>query len=294
VYISRIGIPFFRNPNPVLQFEEIMPPAIGMIIAFPSEAAHMAGRRGWRKRDGYAFRRQVLPGGIDLLTGLSGMGIENARGAAKRLVEQGAAALVNTGISGGLDAGLQPGDLVIAGSVILVDAGKASGIWHADSETAVRAADRLAGEGIPSQCGRIMCSVRPVLSAAMKKEYGERFQSLAVDMESAGVAMAAAEAGLPFFIMRAVCDPFTQSIPPWLFDTLSTGGGVRLPRLFGEVARRPTAVIGLLRMLIRFRAACGALADAWTLLCSAGVPAFLFPPGGIEHDSDNGFPPHRN
>ncbi len=271
-----------------------MPPTIGMIIALPSEAARMAGRRGWRKRDGYAFRRQALPGGSDLLTGLSGMGIENARGAAGRLVEQGAAALVNVGVSGGLVAGLQPGNLVIAESVLLVDAGKISGIWHAERETVVRAADRLAAGGITSHCGRIMCSVRPVLSAAMKEEYGGRFQSLAVDMESAGVAMAAAEARLPFFIMRAVCDPFTQSIPPWLFDTLSTDGSVRLPRLFGEVARRPTAVIALSRMLIRFRAACGALADAWTLLCSGGGPAFLVPPRGTGHDSDNGFPPHRN
>jgi adenosylhomocysteine nucleosidase len=294
MYISRVGIPFFRNPDPALQFEEIMPPTIGMIIALPSEAAHMAGRRGWRKRDGYAFRRQALPGGIDLLIGLSGMGIGNARGAARRLVEQGAAALVNTGISGGLVAGLRPGNLAIAESVFLVDAGKVLGTWRSDRDAAAQAAGRLAAGGIPSHCGRIVCSVKPVLSAAVKKEYGESFQSLAVDMESAGVAMAAEEAGLPFFIMRAVCDPFTQSIPPWLFDNLSADGSFRLTRLGAEVARHPATMIDLLRMAIRFRRACGALADAWALLCSAGISASFLPQGGNEHGSDNGSPPHRN
>lgn len=270
-----------------------MPFAIGMIIALPSEATRLAQGKGWEKSGGYALQRQILPGGIDLFIGLSGMGIGNALRTAEELVQRGATMLVNAGISGGLVTGLRPGDLVIAESVLLVEKGQVSGTWRADRRAAVQAADLLAKGGILSRHGRIMTSVRPVLSASMKKKYGEQFHSLVVDMESAGVAMAAGEAGLPFFIMRAVCDPFMESIPPWLFSSLNGDGSVCVQKLFREVVRRPVSVVNLLRTQVRFRTACGALANAWTLLSRAPSSPFLFPPSKTVPDPDSGFRPHR-
>lgn len=249
-----------------------MPPVIGMIIALPSEAVRIFGRRGWQKNGRYICRRQILPGGAELLVGLSGMGIENARNTSCLLLEQGAAALVNVGISGGLDPELRPGDLIIGESFRLLDVRRILGTWHVREDVAMQAAQQLSARKSPLYSGRILSVAQPVLSVDMKRKMGEEFRSLTVDMESAGVAMAAVEAGISFFILRAVCDPLQQSVSPWLFDSLRADGSVRFQVVMGHVLRRPAAMLELLQMQHRFRTACKALAEGWGLLCT---PDFL-------------------
>ncbi len=247
----------------------MMSPVIGMIIALPSEAVRIIGRSGWRRNGRYACRRQTLPEGVELLIGLSGMGIENACNTARWLLKQGAAALVSIGVSGGLDPDLQPGELVIGKSVRLVDACRVLGTWPMPEDVVTQAAQQLATGKVSRRSGGILSLAEPVLSVEMKRKLGEEFRSLTVDMESAGVAMAAVESGISFFILRAVCDPLLQSVSPWFFDSLRADGSVRFQRLVGHILRRPAAMLELLLMQRRFRTACKALMVGWGLLCSS-------------------------
>ncbi|WP_051328158.1 hypothetical protein [Desulfatirhabdium butyrativorans] len=252
-----------------------MTSTIGMVIALPAEAFRILGRRGWRKEDGRLFRRQRLSAEIDLLCSISGMGIENGYAAAKRLIERdGAVALIHTGVSGGLVAGVHTADLIIAQRVLSVEAGNLAAGWLPDPEAAERTAGWLAAGHVAFHCGTILCMRQPVLSADAKKALHRDFGALAVDMESAGVAQAAEQGNIPAVFLRSVCDPFNESLPSWLSDSIMPDGRVRLTGLLGELLHRPTAVRELFRMQSRFHAACSALALAWTHLRRCGLPHF--------------------
>ncbi len=252
-----------------------MSPAIGMVIALPAEASRITGRRGWKINGDPAIRRRVLPGGVELLLGISGPGSENARGAARLLIKNGACALVSAGVSGGLAPNLFPGELVIAESVLMVMGERVVNHWRTDERLTVEAARWLAKRRTALHCGSVITVAEPLLGADAKRLAGETFSSLAVDMESAGVAMAASEEGLPFFILRAVCDPLCQSIPSWVPGCLKADGGIRFGALAAHLLRHPTGIIELLRMDSRFRTACGSLAQAWDALTRSGFPAIL-------------------
>ncbi len=246
-----------------------------MIIAMPAEAALVTGQRGWRTGNGCLRRRETLPGGVELAIGLSGMGPERCRIAARRLIDEGASALIHLGVSGGLALQLRPGELVIADSVMLIDEGLAQNRWQTDGEIAREARERLAARQVFAALGLIASSPRPILSSAMKKECAEEFQALAVDMESAGVTMAVEESGLPCLMLRAVCDAANHSVPVWLFEALNGDGSVRFAHLAGGLVRRPAAVAELLRMRLRFRTACLALREAWNILRASDFPSLL-------------------
>ena len=252
-----------------------MSPIIGIVIALPAEAALITGRRGRRHGDGHPPRRETLPGGVELAIGLSGMGPEKARLAARRLIADGAVALILLGVSGGLAPQLRPGELVIADSVLLADEGRAKNRWPTDGELARQAGERLAARQVFAALGPIVSSPRPILSTAVKKEFAEAFQALTVDMESAGVAMAAEESGHPCFMLRAVCDAADQSVPAWLFEVLNADGSVRFAQMAGALLRRPAAVTELLHMRLRFRTACLALREAWNILRASDFPSLL-------------------
>jgi nucleoside phosphorylase len=252
---------------------------IGMVIALPAEAVRILGRRGWRKEDGRVFRRQRLSADVDLLCAISGMGIENSHAAAKRLMERdGAVALIHTGVSGGLAAGVDPADRIIARRVLAVEAGNIRAGWHTDSEMAERAAEWLTARHMAFHGGTILCVRQPVLSADAKQALHRDFGALAADMESAGVAQVAEQGKIPAIFLRSVCDPFNESVPSWLSGCILPDGRVRLAALLGELLHRPTAVRELFRMQSRFHAACSSLAQAWAHLLRCGFPFVV--PGG--------------
>lgn len=248
-----------------------MKQTIGIIIALPSEAVRILGRRGWRKEAGRAFRRQPLDSATDLLCAISGTGIENGYAVGKRLVEHdGVTALINTGVSGGLRAGVGTAELILAEKIVRVDdAGRCCAIYPVNAQVVAK---RLAQENMTLHCGSILGMRRAVLSAESKAALGKEFDALAVDMESAGVAMAAEEGNVPLIALRSVCDPVTESIPGWLLDVLTPDGTVCSAGFIREIIRRPIAVRELFRMNRRFHAACGSLRKAWSHLLARGLP----------------------
>jgi 4-hydroxy-3-methylbut-2-en-1-yl diphosphate reductase len=138
--------------------------------------------------------RGAVPGARVLRTG---MGPRRARAAAAALVRpSGEWALAVAGLCGGLDPGLEPGDVVVASEVHGPDG-------TVDCPSAGPLAAALRRRGLRPRVG-------PVVSADHVVQGAERARLLAsgavaVDMESAWIA-AAASGGTPFAVLRVVLD----------------------------------------------------------------------------------------
>ncbi len=149
--------------------------------------------------------------------------------AAERLVGAGATTLLSFGLAGGLDPALQPGALVIPARVIDND-----GAWPAT--LLPRAEGTLFGGGTILETAR--------QKAALHRRTG----ALAIDLESAAVARVAAERGLRFGVVRAVCDPANRDLPPAALVALNASGRIGVWRVLRSILAEPTQVPGLIAL----------------------------------------------
>lgn len=257
-----------------------MNPAIGLVVALSAEARAMIGHGRWQQAERCLFRRSRLTDSTHLIVVRSGMGPENASAASKWLIGEGVAALAVSGVSGGLSPDLAPGDLVLADSVIQDDGNPVKETREGSSACVDMAYGALMDRGIPAYRGPIITVQRPVLSAGDKHALFAKTRALAVDMESAAVAAAAGNAGLPFLAFRAVCDAAGRSIPDDFLEFINQEGRARLFRLFRRLLLRPTLVSDLLRMNRDFGTALAGLGRAWRPTIRDVLPS-LVPPIGM-------------
>lgn len=158
-----------------------------------------------------------------------------AEQAAERLVAEGASALLSFGLAGGLVANLRPGDVVVpmgvveAGRIRPTDAalsrilgGWSGGMIAAEADIVARAADKAA-LATSSLCG-------------------------SVDLESGAVARVAERHGIPFAVLRAICDPVERDLPPAALVTLNARGAIAVTRLAGSILRRPWQIPDLIAL----------------------------------------------
>lgn len=167
-----------------------------------------------------------------------------AQDAAARLIGQGAEAIVSFGLCGGLDPGLRPGALILAESVKDRD-GECFG---ADPAWRSRMLDRLQAAGVMPLGGSLLGCGHAVASAAEKQRLHRTLDAAAVDMESHGIARAAARAGVPFLALRAVADPAARSLPQAALAALGPDGGLRRGALAGALLSRPWEIVAMIRL----------------------------------------------
>ena len=158
-----------------------------------------------------------------------------AEAAARRLVAQGATALLSFGLAGGLDPALRPGRLFVPAAVL--EAGQAY-----PTDAAVLARFGLAAEGL------LLAGDAVVADAAAKDALWRRTGAQAVDLESGAVALVAAAHGMAFAVVRALCDPAERTLPPAALLALDGGGAIGLWRVLRSVALAPWQVPALLAL----------------------------------------------
>ncbi len=170
--------------------------------------------------------------GSDVLVEVGGIGRARAEAATTRLLGCGATAVVSWGIAGGLDPELEPGTVVVPEFVV---DGK-SGRLQAD----VGWRDRLLAkiESVVTSSGDPMFNGDGVVtSPARKHELHERWGAVAVDMESAGIARIAQDAGVPWLVVRVVGDAADQALPRAVSELSDDQGRLRLWAVAGLVVR---------------------------------------------------------
>ena len=189
----------------------------------------------------------MRPSGLAFIVGLKaearlvdravvgGGGAAGARRAAAQAIEGGAGALVSFGLAGGLAPGLDAGALLVPRCVV-------AGGKRYQADTALSAAlggfsaeAMLAGEAV-------------VTRAADKARLWQASGAEAVDLESGAVAEAAVAAGLPFAVLRAVCDPAWRTLPPAAAGALDAAGAIGLGRILASLARDPGQLAALVAL----------------------------------------------
>jgi adenosylhomocysteine nucleosidase len=252
-----------------------MKSTLGIAFALASEARAILGRSCWRQDRGRLFRRMRLSDGTDLIAVCSGVGYENALLAARRLTSLGVSALAGMGFAGGLYPGAQPGDLIIADIVLQMHRNEIRGSWKADPACLALAYAAFVSEGLAVRCGRLVAADRPALTAVQKEVLFKQTRALAIDMESAALATAAREQSIPFFVLRAVCDPPDETVPAGLYDCLDADGSIRLAFLLLQLIRRPALLSDLRKMTVHYTAAKAALRRGWQMQVKNNLPRLL-------------------
>jgi adenosylhomocysteine nucleosidase len=87
-----------------------------------------------------------------------------------------------------------------------------------------------------------------VADTAGKAELRGATGAHAVDLESGAVARVATEHGLPFAVIRAVCDPATRNLPPAALLALDSSGAIGFSAVIGSVCRNPAQIPALIAL----------------------------------------------
>ena len=249
--------------------------AIGLVIALSAEARALFGRGPWQRQEGRVFRHSLLKNGTALIAARSGVGVENSLATGRWLIKKNVTALGVLGVSGGLDPALEAGDLVLADSVVQQRGDTLEPIWEGSLKFIEIVYAALIAEKIPAYRGTILTVQEPVLSARHKGTLFAQTKALAVDMESAAIALVAREAALPFFALRTVCDKATHTVPVDLFDCIDQAGHLRPFYLSKMLLLKPRLIADLLRTKKNFASALATLGCAWQTLISSSLPALL-------------------
>jgi len=154
-----------------------------------------------------------------------------ARRAVERLRVRGVSGLISFGLAGGLDPALAPGALIVPRTVVLGEAR-----WDADPALIAR---------LGGGTGHVLVGGGGVLATAAEKAALRRATGAdAIDLESA----AAARSGLPFAVLRAVCDPADRNLPHAALVALDARGGIGILRVLAATLAHPGELPALLRL----------------------------------------------
>ena len=144
-------------------------------------------------------------------------------------------ALISFGLAGGLDPALRPGALLVPATVLAED-----GRWDADPILTARL-------GGPTP-GALFGDGAILATAAAKAALHARTGAVAVDLESAAVARIAARHGMPFAVLRAVCDPAGRGLPRAALAALDGQGRIGPLRVAAAIVARPGDIPGLIAL----------------------------------------------
>jgi adenosylhomocysteine nucleosidase len=189
---------------------------------------------------------------------VGGGGAAGAEAAARRLVADGAVGLLSFGLCGGLDPVLRPGTLLVPEAVL-------------DGTTRHAVSPDIAARfGGPTP--HLLLGASQVAATATEKRWlRETTGADAVDLESGAVARVAAETGLPFAVLRAVCDPVERDLPPAALVALDSKGAIGLVRILASLAARPAQLPALLALARQATAGRASLLRAVTTARPSGA-----------------------
>ena len=171
-------------------------------------------------------RRLVRRGEDSVRVGIGGATAAGGKRAVGALLAGGATHLLSFGLAGGLDPALRAGALLVPDRVVVGNRGLRC-------DPALRA--RL-GEGAASS---LLHSDALVSEAGEKQRLFAATGCASVDMESGIVAVAAEAAGLPFAVLRAVCDPAERTLPAAARLPLRPDGRVRAGAVASSILSDP-------------------------------------------------------
>lgn len=214
----------------------------GVVAALPAEGGCLAKQR-LRPGDKIALADS-------LHLQLSGIGPERARRAAEDLLSAGAKALISWGVAGGLAPHLESGVLLLPEQVRLLSGEQ----YGTDPYWLQSLLEQLEGK-LPLSNAPLQHTETILSSPEEKTRLYRQTGCVAVDMESAAVGKAAASAGVPFLVIRAIADPAPTALPPSALKALNSQGQLQLFALLANLLKRPWEALDLWQLARHFQAA---------------------------------------
>ncbi|MCE4225422.1 phosphorylase [Methylobacterium sp. C25] len=153
-------------------------------------------------------------------------------------------AVISFGIAGGLEPELTPGDVVIGTAVVFEDGRR----LPCDPGIVEAHAMRISGLGRRVVARDVAGVEAAVMTREAKTALAARTGAAAVDMESHVAADYAAQRGLPFAILRVVCDPAERALPPFAASALKPNGDPDVPAVLMALLRREARIGELVRL----------------------------------------------
>ncbi len=169
---------------------------------------------------------------------VSGIGAAAAERAARELISDGCERLISFGLAGALSPGLKAGDVVLADRVV-DPAGAVVGEPSADWVEAVAGRLGEMADGPALHIGGIVSAPEIITSSVEKAALHSATGGLAVEMEAAGAARAAADHGVAFLCVKAISDTADQNLPVNLSGVIKPDGTPRPGTLLGGLLARP-------------------------------------------------------
>lgn len=214
----------------------------GIVVALPEELTSLTTKRIDKGHCVFIADK--------LLLAYSGAGAKNAAAAAELLISKGATQLISWGCAGALSPALEPGDLVLANTLIDVD----------DVDLAINKdwrhhAQQLLAPITRLHTGKLAESANIISSSKEKQQLQTFTQAIAVDMESIAIAKIAAAKKLPFLAIRSIVDPVGMDLPQAVVHGVNAEGDIVLGRLLLAIFLRPAELPRLIRLGIYFNAA---------------------------------------
>lgn len=158
-----------------------------------------------------------------------------------------AAGIISFGMAGAIDRHMKLGDMIIGSRLIGGFTGDCDEGWV----KALRTMIPTAKVGAMHADGRFFADHRS------KNERAGRSAALAVDMESHLAAQAAADAGIPFAILRSISDLSEVNLPPAIALAMKPDGGVNYGAVIGSILKQPGQLPNLMTTVSGFAKAYG-------------------------------------
>ena len=198
----------------------------------------------------------------DALLVRGGMGFEAALQATHKLLAapHPPELICTTGLCGGLQDGLEVGDIVLATLLATDDQPQTYAVAPTDK---LRAA--LEAAGIRLLCATCVSVRQPVLTSAHKRQLGAQVRAAAVDTESYAIAGAAGTRA-QVICLRVVSDSVTDELPAQVLEFLDPQGNVRMAKVARYVLGGPAHVETLRQLKRRRDKALANLTAAWKVV----------------------------
>ncbi len=170
--------------------------------------------------------------------------------------------VILTGVAGALADNLAIGDLVLANRLMTRegDSAEPARTFEVPRIHLELVSARLDTAGIDHSRGGILTVKYPLATEAEKRRAGQSTGAIAVDMETAVIALEAAARGIPFVAMRTIMDTVEHDLAG--AGLADEDGKVRPFKAAAALARNPAMVAGVVRLVRNLRRASDAMAVA--------------------------------
>jgi adenosylhomocysteine nucleosidase len=203
-------------------------------------------------------------GNTQVALAMSGIGMRRAAENAPRVFGEvhNVDLVILTGVAGALADNLEIGDLVLADHLMTgdSDSGQPARTIEVPRAQLEIVSAVLGTAGINHWRGGILTVRYPLATEGEKRRAGQSTGAIAVDMETAVIAVEAAARGIPFVAMRTIMDTVEHDLAGAGFA--DENGKVRPFKAAATLARNPAMVAGVVRLVRNLRKASDAMAVA--------------------------------